>query len=57
MSGIVQQEQESLKIFIDEDIRYGMETNTRQANPQMLEEGRAVFLAIPEEKLEVYYNW
>ena len=56
MSGIVQQEQESLKIFIDEDIRYGMETNTRQANPQMLEEGRAVFLAIPEEKLEVYYN-
>ena len=56
MSGVVQQESESLRIFIDLDVQYGLSINPRQANTQMLEEGKAVFLAIPEEKLEVYYN-
>lgn len=50
MSGIVQQEQESLKIFVDEDIRYGMEANTRQANPQMIEEGKAILPGHPGGK-------
>lgn len=56
LSGVVQEEQENLKIFTDEDIRYAAEVNPRQANPRMLEEKKAVFLAIPEEKLEPYYN-
>ena len=56
MSGVVQQESESLRIFIDLDVQYGLSINPRQANTQMLEEGKAVFLSIPEEKLEVYYN-
>lgn len=56
LSGVVQEEQENLKAFTDEDIRYAAEVNPRQANPLMLEEKKAVFLAIPEEKLEPYYN-
>lgn len=56
LSGVVQEEQENLKIFTDEDIRYAAEVNPRQANPRMLEEKKAVFLAIPEEKLEPCYN-
>lgn len=56
LSGVVQQEQEALKVFIDDDIRYAFETNRRQANPQMLEEGKEIFLSIREEKLEAYYN-
>lgn len=56
LSGVSQQEEEALKIFIDEDIRFGMEANARKANPQMLEEGKAVFLSVKEEKLESYYN-
>ena len=56
LSGVVQQQEESLKAFIDDDIRFALETNVRKANPRMLEEGKAVFLAVREEKLEAYYN-
>lgn len=56
LSGVVQQEQEALKIFVDDDIRYAFETNKKQANPQMLEKGKEIFLSIREEKLEAYYN-
>lgn len=56
MSGVVQQMEESLKVFIDEDIRYAFETNARCADPQMLEEGKELFLAVREEKLEAYEN-
>lgn len=56
LSGVVQQQEEALKIFIDEDIRFGFESNPKQANPQMLEAGKEIFLSVREEKLEAYYN-
>lgn len=56
LSGVVQQMEESLKVFIDEDIRYAFEANQRKANPWMLEEKKEIFLAVREEKLEAYYN-
>lgn len=56
LSGVVQQEEEALKVFIDDDIRYAFEANTKRANPMMIEDGKAVFLSIREEKLETYYN-
>lgn len=56
LSGVVQQEEEALKAFTDEDIRFALESNKRKAQPLMLEEGKAVFLAVREEKLEAYYN-
>ena len=56
LGGIVAQEHEALKVFIDNSIQYSFESNPRQANPTMLEEGKAVFLSIREEKLEAYYN-
>ena len=52
LSGVVQQEEEALKAFTDEDIRFALESNKRKAQPLMLEEGKAVFLAVREEKLE-----
>ena len=56
LSGVVQQEEEALKVFIDDDIRYAFETNTKQATPLMIEDGKEIFLSIREEKLEAYYN-
>ena len=56
LSGVVQQMEESLKVFVDEDIRYAFEENPRKANPWMLEEKKEIFLAVREEKLEAYYN-
>lgn len=56
LTGIIQQQEEALKVFIDEDIRYGFEVNRNQAAPGLLEEGKAIFLSIREEKLEAYYN-
>lgn len=56
LSGVVQQQEEALKVFIDDDIRYAFETNKKQAFPQMIEEGKEIFLSVKEEKLEAYYN-
>ena len=53
-SGVRQQQDEGLKLFTDEDIRYACETNGKQANPQMIEAGKQIFLAVKEEKLEAY---
>ena len=53
-SGVRQQQDEALKVFTDEDVRYACETNGKRANPQMLEEGKQIFLAVREEKLEAY---
>ena len=53
-SGVRQQQDEALKIFTDEDIRFACETNGKQANPQMIEAGKQIFLAVKEEKLEAY---
>lgn len=56
LSGVVQQMQESVKVFVDDDIRYAFESNTKRAHPLMIEDGKAIFLAVREEKLEAYYN-
>ena len=56
LSGVVQQMQESIKVFVDDDIRYAFESNTKRAHPLMIEDGKAIFLAVREEKLEAYYN-
>lgn len=44
------------KVFVDDDIRYAFESNTKRAHPLMIEDGKAIFLAVREEKLEAYYN-
>ena len=55
-SGVCQQQEEALKCFIDDDVQYAFAANPRRACPEMIEEGKEVFLSVREEKLEAYYG-
>lgn len=53
-SGVCQQEEECLKCFLDDDVQYGFAANPRRAYPEMIEDGKEIFLSVREEKLEAF---
>lgn len=55
LSGINAQMMSAISVYInDADIRYMLKDNPLKANPTMLDNGKSIYVYIPEEKLEAY---
>lgn len=57
LGGVVAEVNNHLVIFAnDADIRYAFQVNSQKISPRLLEEGKSIYLCIPEEKLTAYYD-